>query len=180
MSNYVRLELFRVGQEGLRVCQEPFHIITVVAVLNALRILGLQLSPARCYVILNDIRILELIQTLVNRITIPQFLTAVAFKRPGPFFIKKNLVFDQGLLVNFLVFLYLLLNFVEQVGINHSFIPCSIRLLLQQVYLRYLFVRFMQYLFNVVLNLFDFLFNPTRNKLFRSLLNSLNRTHLTL
>ena len=75
--------------------------------------------------------------------------------------------------------LNLLLNFIEEIGVDHSFIPCCIGLLLEIIDLSDFFIILMQYLFDIILNLLNLFLKIIRLKLFFISLNCLHLVHLS-
>jgi hypothetical protein len=94
--------------------------------------------------------------------------------------IKKNLVFDEGLLVDLLIVLDLFLDLIEQIGIDHPFISGGIGLLFEAVYLGDFLVVLVEDLLDIVFHLLYLLLESVRLVLLLVSLNSLHLAHITL
>ena len=94
--------------------------------------------------------------------------------------IKKNLVFDEVLLVDLLIVLDLFLDLIEQIGIDHPFISGGIGLLFETVYLGDFLVVLVEDLLDIVFHLLYLLLEIVRLVLLLVSLNSLHLAHLSL
>ena len=85
--------------------------------------------------------------------------------RSGSLFVQKDLIFNQSLLIGFLVVLDFLFDFVEEVGVDDSLVTGSVGLLLKLVDLGDFLVVLVQDLLDVILDLLDLLLDAARHKL---------------
>lgn len=94
--------------------------------------------------------------------------------------VKEYFIFDECLLVDFLIVLDFLFNFVEEVGVDDALISSSVGFFLEAVDFGDFLIVFVKYLLDIVLHFLDLLLEVVGLELLFVALHRLHFAHFTL